>query len=112
MEQAGSAGGDQRSGPGVGGGGRAKASLCGACGLGLVSRALGRLRDPPWGYYGPGARCSLTARVISGHASAARSWAKAERRLLEPLVERREASAFRKTTAAPLHTPAPVRRGR
>src|SRR3954468_7731182 len=27
------------------------------------SRAPGRLRDPSWGYYGPCARCSLTARV-------------------------------------------------
>jgi len=40
------------------------------------SRAPGRLRDPPWGYYGPCARCSLTARLTSGHASAARSWGK------------------------------------
>jgi len=62
MEQAGGAGGDQPSGPGVGGGGRAKVSLCGACGSGLVSRALGRLRDPPWGHYGPCARSSLETR--------------------------------------------------
>jgi hypothetical protein len=36
--------------------------LCGACASGLVTPAPGRLRDPPWGYYGPCARCSLTAR--------------------------------------------------
>ena len=29
----------------------------------LRKLALGRLRDPTWGYYGPCARCSLTARV-------------------------------------------------
>ena len=62
MEQAGCAGGDQPSGPGAGEGGRADTRLCGACGSGLVSRALGRLRDPPWGHYGPCARCSLETR--------------------------------------------------
>ena len=39
--------------------GQPDAGLCGACGLGLVTSTLGRLRDPPWGYYGPCARCSL-----------------------------------------------------
>jgi hypothetical protein len=34
----------------------------GACAVGLVSLPPGRLRNPPWGYYGPCARCSLTAR--------------------------------------------------
>src|SRR5205814_3795914 len=33
--------------------------LCGACALGLVTPALGRLRDPPWGHYDPCARSSL-----------------------------------------------------
>jgi len=33
--------------------------LCGACASGLVSRAPGRLRDPPWGHYDPCARSSL-----------------------------------------------------
>src|SRR5215207_6662883 len=55
MEQAGCAAGEQASGPG-----RTKSSACAApAGLGLVSRTLGRLRDPPWGYYGPCARSSL-----------------------------------------------------
>jgi len=58
MERAGCAGGDQPSGPGA----DEVVRLCGACGFGLVSRTLGRLRDPPWGYYGPCARCSLKAR--------------------------------------------------
>jgi hypothetical protein len=48
------------------------------------SHAPGRLRDPPWGHYGPCARSSLTARFITGHASADRSWANAERHSLEP----------------------------
>jgi hypothetical protein len=56
----------------------------GACAFGLVSRTPGRLRDPPWGYYGPCARSSLTARMTPGHASADRSWAKAERHSPEP----------------------------
>src|SRR4051794_41279141 len=39
-----------------------------------LSRTPGRLRDPTWGYYGPCARSSLTARTRSpGHASADRS---------------------------------------
>ena len=58
MEQAGGAGGDQPSGPGA----DEVVRLCGACGSGLVSQALGRLRDPPLGHYDPCARCSLTAR--------------------------------------------------
>ena len=65
--------------------------LRGACAFGLVSRTLGRLRSPPWGYYGPCARSSLTARLTTGHASADRSWSNAERHSLEPQqsVERR-----------------------
>src|SRR5215212_8992812 len=60
MEQAGCAAGEQASGPG-----RTKSSACAApARLGLVSRTLGRLRDPPWGYYGPCARSSLTARFV------------------------------------------------
>jgi hypothetical protein len=58
------------------------------------SLALGRLRDPPWGYYGPCARSSLTAQRTAsppGYASADRSWANAERHSPEPQqsVERR-----------------------
>ena len=33
--------------------------LCGACAVGLISPLPGRLRDPPWGHYGPCARSSL-----------------------------------------------------
>jgi hypothetical protein len=73
--------------------GQPGAGLCGACASGFVSRALGRLRDPPWGYYGPCARSSLTARVTSGHASADRS-----RKM--PPVERREASVLRRDAHA------------
>src|SRR5438270_5209443 len=59
----------------------------------------GGFGTPPWGYYGPCARSSLTARVTSGHASADRSWANAERHSLEPQqgAERR---------AGPRHGPA------
>ena len=59
----------------LGGPGQMRKRIClrGARASGLVSRALGRLRDPPWGYYGPCARSSLTARLTTGHASADRS---------------------------------------
>src|SRR5437588_9026959 len=90
MEQAGCAAGDQACGPGH----RDREAipvLCGACASGLVSRALGRLRDPPWGHYDPCARSSLTARLTTGHASAAGAEAKAERLLPRAAAERREA---------------------
>src|SRR2546429_1663201 len=54
-EQAGCAAGDQARGPGA----DEVVRLCGACAPGLVSRALGRLRDTPWGHYDPCARSSL-----------------------------------------------------
>jgi hypothetical protein len=41
---------------------RQRECLCGACALGLVTPAPGRLRDPPWGHYDPCARCSLQTR--------------------------------------------------
>jgi hypothetical protein len=44
----------------------------------------GGFGNPPLGHYGPCARSSLTARFITGHASADRSWANAERHSLEP----------------------------
>src|SRR5947209_13605605 len=93
MEQAGGAAGDQAGGPGAH---RGRAAIpvcsCGACASGLVSRALGRLRDPPWGYYGPCARCSLTARVHRRDTQARPgAEAKAERLLPRAAAERREA---------------------
>src|SRR4051794_36333295 len=60
MEQAGCAAGDQASGPGANDEGVIR--LCGACAVSLVSSPPGRLRDPPWGYYGPCARSSLQIR--------------------------------------------------
>jgi hypothetical protein len=42
-------------------------AAAGAAPAGVVrSHAPGRLRDPPWGYYGPCARCSLKAPVHRG----------------------------------------------
>jgi len=57
MEQAGCAAGEQASGPGADD--EDVIRLCGACAMGLISPLPGRLRDPPWGYYGPCARSSL-----------------------------------------------------
>src|SRR3954462_11132906 len=66
------------------------------------NRSPGRLRELPWGHYDPCARSSLTAPVSSrGRNARTGGRAYAEAHSLEPPVERREASAFRKTRAAP-----------
>src|SRR5256885_12863001 len=93
MEQAGCAAGDQASGPGANDEGVIR--WRGACAFGLVSRTPGRLPDPPWGYYGPCARCSLQTRS-DRREKRGPELGESQRLSLEPLVERREASAFRK----------------
>ena len=89
-EQTGGGRGDARSNPAAG-----KTPLARRPRASLVS-SHPAATETALGHYGPCARSSLTARFITGHASADRSWANAERHSLEPLVERREVSAFRK----------------
>ena len=76
--------------PGAGRG-ATDAGLCGACGLGLVTSTLGRLRDPPWGHYGPCARCSLTPRVIARDTQARPGAERLAKGLARAAAERREA---------------------
>src|SRR3954470_17372912 len=66
--------------------------LRGARAPGLVSRAPGRLRDPPWGYYGPCARSSLTCRFDHRTRNARTGVGrKLKEHSPKPQVERREA---------------------
>ena len=90
MEQAGCAAGDQASGPGAGVG-ATRHQLARRLRAWFAATHSGGFGNPSWGHYDPCARSSLTARFITGHASAGRSWANAERHSLEPQqsVERR-----------------------
>ena len=102
-------------------------SIClrGACAVSLVSSPPGRLRDPPWGHYGPCARCSLTAPVHRGDTQArtgAEANAKSIRREPQQSVERRAGSRHgpvisgdpemdptaRRVTGCGVSAPAPV----
>ena len=91
-----------RCGPDTSGANR-KVRLRGACAPGLVSRAPGRLRDSAFGYYGPCARSSLTARADPRDTQArpgAEKCRKVERREARFLDSKRKRHASQACRAA------------